>query len=77
MMMYQPAASLLARVKRAFTYHKPKEDQPERYEMIRGEAGEFALSILQYTPESREQSLALTSLEAAVFWANAAIARNE
>jgi len=29
------------------------------------------------TPESREQSLAITALEEAVMWANAAIARRE
>lgn len=29
------------------------------------------------TPKSREQSTALTNLDQVVFWANAAIARNE
>ncbi|MGP3782344.1 Acb2/Tad1 domain-containing protein [Paenibacillus sp. 1A_MP2] len=33
--------------------------------------------IDEQTPKSREQSLAMTNLEQAVFWANAAIARNE
>jgi hypothetical protein len=32
---------------------------------------------VEHTPESREQSLALTNLEQAVMWANAAIARRE
>jgi hypothetical protein len=33
--------------------------------------------ILDLTPESREQSLAITHLEQATMWANAAIARRE
>ena len=60
-----------------FRYHVPKADQPARYEAIRAAAYELAGKITGMTPTSREQSLALTSLEEAVFWANAAIARNE
>lgn len=60
-----------------FVYHPPKEDQPARYETIREIAHQFASDIVETTPESREQSLALTHLEEVVFWANAAIARNE
>lgn len=60
-----------------FTYHKPLEDQPERYELLRSYAKGLAHAIVNMTPPSREQSLALTNLEQAIFWANAAIARNE
>ena len=60
-----------------FTYHAPKGDQAERYEKIRDEAKNLALFINHNVPESREKSLAFTHLENAVFWANAAIARNE
>jgi predicted DNA-binding protein (UPF0251 family) len=60
-----------------FTYHTPKEGQPERYEAIRAKAKELALLIVDITPLSREQAVALTELETAVFWANASIARNE
>lgn len=59
-----------------FTYHAPKEGQPEIYEAIRAKALEFAMFIAENTPSSREQSLAITNLEQTVFWANAAIARN-
>lgn len=65
------------RLARNFTYHPPKNDQPTRYDQIRTSARMYAREILLLTPESREQSLALTHLEEAVFWANAAIARNE
>lgn len=60
-----------------FTYHSPKGDQTVRYEAIRGAALKLARVIADLTPESREQSLAITELESAVMWANAAIARRE
>jgi len=59
-----------------FTYHAPKEGQPERYQALRAKAKEFALLIDELCPESREKSVAFTNLETAVFWANAAIARH-
>lgn len=60
-----------------FTYHKPFGDQPARYEELRT-AGKFlSEKIISLSPASREQSLALTKIEEAIFWANAAIARNE
>jgi hypothetical protein len=58
-----------------FTYHAPKEGQPEKYEHIRNSAMGLAALLIRMTPDSREQSLALTKLEEVVFWANAAIAR--
>lgn len=64
-------------IENAFTYHPPKGDQAERYVKIRDKAKELALLIDEITPSSREQSVALTHLETATFWANAAIARNE
>jgi len=64
-------------LKSRFTYHTPKEGQPARYELIRFTALGLARTIVANTPESREQSLAITALEEAVMWANAAIARRE
>jgi hypothetical protein len=60
-----------------FTYHAPKEGQPERYAKIRAKAKELAELIDAECPQSRERSIAMTELETSVFWANAAIARNE
>lgn len=65
------------RIDRNFVYHPPKDDQPERYEMIRAKARELAIIINGCVPYSREQSLAFTALEEAVMHANAGIARNE
>jgi len=60
-----------------FTYHPPKDGQAAKYEAIREEAHGTAATINRLCPESREKSLAITHLEDAVMWANAAIARNE
>jgi hypothetical protein len=64
-------------IEKRFTYHAPKDNQPLRYEQIRKFAAEFAVLLNNLCPESREKSLAFTSLEEAVMWANASIARNE
>ncbi len=60
-----------------FTYHVPKGDQAIRYVKIRDLARTLAETICDLSPECREQSLAITSLEEAVMWANAGIARRE
>jgi hypothetical protein len=60
-----------------FTYHAPKEDQPDRYQKIRDKCKELAYLINNVVPESREKSIAFTKLEEVGFWSNAGIARNE
>ena len=72
-----PSDRVLAQIDKAFTYHPPKADQIPRYNVLRLAAMNMAIVIANNTPESREQSLALTKLEEAVMFANAAIARNE
>ena len=60
-----------------FTYHPPKDNQPQKYEILRHQTKNLANLINQLCPESREKSLAMTKLEESVMWANASIARNE
>jgi hypothetical protein len=60
-----------------FTYHAPKEGQPEKYTALRDKAKELAVMINEMCPESREKALAFTHVEDAVMWANASIARRE
>lgn len=59
-----------------FTYHPPKDGQPETYAAMRAIGLNFARTIEQACPDSREKSLAFTALEEAVMWANASIARH-
>lgn len=70
--------------RKRFVYHKPDGtklkaglNQLSRYQKIRDDAYALAVTILELTPRSREQSLAFTQLEEAVMWANSAIARRE
>lgn len=74
---YKIEPEMFKRLENEYTYHSPKEDQPERYVYLRLKAKELAMSIVSLTPPSREQSVALTKLEEAIFAANAAIARHE
>ena len=61
-----------------FTFHPvPNDEVAQTYEQIRAGARVLALGIMQRTVPSREQSLALTAIEEAVFWANAAVARHD
>lgn len=74
---YAVSDELRKRIDNNFVYHSPKNDQPEKYELLRAKAKELAVMFLELCHQSREQSLALTALEEAVMWANASIARNE
>lgn len=62
-------------IERRFTYHQPRGNQAEIYQELRERAKSLALFIIEVVPTSREQSLALTHLEEAIFYANAGIAR--
>ena len=65
------------RIEKSFTYHPPVEGQAPRYMEIRALGRALAENIIESCPRSRERALALTKVEEAVMWANAAIARNE
>lgn len=58
-----------------FSYHAPTPEKVKQHERIRAAALEFAKIVVANTPISREQSLALTHIEEAMYSANAAIAR--
>lgn len=60
-----------------YTYHPPKEGQPDKYTSIRNTAKDFALLINALCPVSVAKDTALQRLDEAVMWANASIARNE
>lgn len=61
-----------------FMFHPPKNAaQGQKYEMVRSIAHSVAVAVSDMTVPSRELSLAITKLEEFMFWANAAIARNE
>lgn len=59
------------------TNHKPTSKAIEKIERLREAAKAYVNAIIELTPQSREQSLALTNTETANFYAVAAIARKE
>lgn len=62
---------------RRFNYHRPNtEEKVERHQRVREACRVAAEELVEATgPSSREQSTAIAKLEEAMFWANAAIAR--
>ena len=71
----EKAATMQDQIDNNFRYHAPKKGQPGIYEIIRAKGKDMAECIDYHCPNSREKSVAITKLEEAVMWANAAIAR--
>ena len=67
---------MISDLKHRFNYHKPSSEVIARtHEDVRDACLQLAQYIDQEVPDSREKTLAITKLEEAMFWANAAIAR--
>lgn len=59
-----------------FDLHPATEETGPKMDRMRATLKEAARQVHENTPASREQSTALTKIEEALFWANAAIARS-
>lgn len=59
-----------------FKFHPADTEQrKETHALVRGAIAEVANLVQVAVPAGREQALAITKLEEAMFWANAGIAR--
>ncbi|NRQ35997.1 hypothetical protein HII36_29810 [Nonomuraea sp. NN258] len=59
-----------------FRFHPATTKQRQRdHEYVRDECLSLATTLNETLPDGREKSLAVTHIETAMFWANAAIAR--
>jgi hypothetical protein len=63
-------------IENRFGYHKPDAAKIREHELVRDQLKTLAHYWDGNLPAGREKSLAVTKLEEAMFWANAAIARN-
>jgi hypothetical protein len=59
-----------------FRYHAPDNKKIGIHSQVRSRLEELAVEFNALIPDGREKSLAMTHLEEAMFWMNAAIARN-
>jgi hypothetical protein len=64
-------------LKNLFTYHAPKGNQQERYEVLRLKARELAVTIYDCCPDSADRTAAIRKLRETIMTANASIALNE
>lgn len=72
-MTFQTPADELAR---RFAFHPANTDEKQRaHADVRALIGDLADTFQGTLPAGREKSLVFTKLEEAMFWANAAIAR--
>ena len=61
-----------------FKHHPPKDDKRAKdHEWARAALQRVAVDLDVGLPPGREKALAMTKLEEALFWANAAIARQD
>lgn len=61
-----------------FEYHPPQtRERAEAHQVVRTAMLGTAIIVNDAAPDGREKSLAITHLEQAMMWANAAIAREQ
>jgi len=65
------------RIEHDFTNHAPSPEAVDAIERLRESFKATAHAVIDLTPQSREQSLALTSIETGLMQAVAAVARNQ
>lgn len=63
-------------LKNRFAYHPVRSGQSGMYEGNRAVALSFAQHLVAYVPASPELDRAIDAIDAAVMWANAAVARH-
>lgn len=65
-------------IENRFSYHKPTDvNTSVNHEEVRESLKSVTQKIIALIPAGREASVFVTKMEEAMFWANAAIARNK
>lgn len=61
-----------------FAFHAaPTQEKRDEHTSVRQQCYRLAEALNESLPDGREKSVVLTKLEEVMFWANAAIARNQ
>jgi len=69
---------LFARIEENHKHHPPPDqNRIDNHQRVRQVTAECANALVEICPVSRELFLALTAMEEALMWANAALARND
>ena len=77
-MKYTPKPEDIEKLENICRYHPVQgDDQAKRYEANRAAAEEFGKVLLKNCPPSRELSIAINHLQAALMFSNGAIAIHE
>lgn len=64
-------------IENRFTFHPATLSTAHVHDKVRARCKSLAESLNEILPEGREKALAITKLEEAMFWSNAAIARQK
>jgi hypothetical protein len=65
-------------IEHRFAFHTAStQEKRDEHTSVRAAHRDLALKVLHDAPDGREKALALTKIEEAMFWANAAIARSQ
>lgn len=76
--MQEPSEVLIQRIQHEFTYHEPGTPEVvSRHQDVNFLFASLAHDLIHNVPEGRELSLAITALQEARMWSNAAIALNQ
>jgi len=76
-MMDHPTRDTIQTLVRNFTFHLATPNSEQHMKVLKLQAKDLGVSILNLTPKCRERSLALTKLEEVIMWANSGICRNQ
>lgn len=71
-----PQIPMRQRIENDFAFHAANTDEKKMaHTSVRNKCKDLALYIVDNVPAGREQALALTAVEEAMHWANAALAK--
>lgn len=75
--IYVPSNQITDQISKTYASYSPTESQNDKFADLADAFEDLALEVSKLTPPSREQSIVLTKLEEAYFFAISSIMKNE